>query len=370
MPESFYQSTPYYRELIKEHLQNLIKAGHSKNLPGGFKCLQFLKEQGYEIAHEDETWLLEWYEHLTNFAKVHQHLKDCQTNNHMSGVEEIIVHNPSWVQVIGTQRLEFFGEALSKDDYEFSLLLFAQRHGLLWNQASPFLCFQTELFGKDWRVTLIHKSLCDHLSSKVFFRHHAKEEFSLESFGLTEGQQTLIQQSLSQKKNILVCGATGSGKTSFLKSLVTLIPEREHLITLEDTPELRPKSPFATQLITPNDGPQNLKKFCHYALRMRPDRMILGEIRSAEVVPFLLSINTGHGGMMSSLHANSALDALHRLCLLFQVYSQQMNVSYHDVMKLVCQGIDFVVFLEHKRITSIVEVKGCEGTTPYYEMWN
>jgi type IV secretion system protein VirB11 len=370
MPESFYQSTPYYRELIKEHLQNHIKAGHCDRLPQAKACLNYLKEQGYEISREDESHLEEWFNHLCHFAKIHHHLKECQAKDSKGAVEEIIVHNNSWVQVIGPERLEFFGPALNKEDFEFSLLLFAQRHGLLWNQASPFLCFQSKLFDQDWRITLIHKSLCDHISSKIFFRHHAKEEFSLESFGLTQGQQVLIQRCLDQKKNILVCGATGSGKTTFLKSLVTLIPEREHLITLEDTPELRPKSPFATQLITPNDKPQGLKEFCHYALRMRPDRMILGEIRSAEVVPFLLSINTGHGGMMSSLHANSALDALHRLCLLFQVYSQQMNVSYHDVMKLVCQGIDFIIFLEHKRVTSIVEVKGCEGTTPYYEMWN
>ena len=73
---------------------------------------------------------------------------------------------------------------------------------------------------------------------------------------------------------------------------------------------------------------------------------------------------------MASLHANSGLDSLHRMCLLFQIYSGQMNIGYHEVMKLVCQGVDFVFFLKNKKIESIIEVKGCEGTTPFYEMWN
>ena len=103
---------------------------------------------------------------------------------------------------------------------------------------------------------------------------------------------------------------------------------------------------------------------------MRPDRMILGEIRSHEVVPFLLSINTGHGGMMASVHSNSAIDAIHRLCLLFQIYSKKTSVDYPEVLKLVCQGVDFIIYLEDKRVCSILEIKGSEGTTPYYELYN
>lgn len=377
MSPSFYQSTPYYRQLIKEFYTGLIKKGDLESFKDPQVPILFLKNQGYEISEQDEQWLIEWINHLCHFDHLRKLIEDHheQTSKNecfrsQKSIEEIIVHNNSWIQFIGEQRLEFFDPCLSEEDYEFSLRIFAQRQGLLWNQSNPFLCFQSQYFKQSWRITLVHKSLCYEGASKIFFRLQAKKEFSLSSFGMTPGQEELIRECLNRKKNILVCGSTGSGKTTFLKSLLHLLPEREHLITLEDTPELRAKSPFATQLITSGEDPNQLKEFCHYALRMRPDRMVLGEIRSGEVVPFLLSINTGHGGMMTSLHANSALDALHRLCLLFQVYSQQMNISYHDVMKLVCQGIDYVCFLENKRITSLLEVKGCEGMTPYYEMYN
>lgn len=377
MTPTFYQSTPYYRQLIKDFYINLIKKGDLESFEDINIPIIFLKDQGYEISPQDELWLLEWIKYLCHFDHLKKLIEDYKNqalqksySKRSHAIEEIIIHNNSWIQFIGDQRIEFFDPCLNEEDYEFSLRIFAQRQGLLWNNSSPFICFQNHFFNQSWRITLIHKSLCFEGSSKVFFRLQAKEEYSLTSFGMTDGQKELLKDCLNKKKNILVCGATGSGKTTFLKSLLHLIPEREHLITLEDTPELRAKSPFATQLITSGEDPNQLKEFCHYALRMRPDRMVLGEIRSAEVVPFLLSINTGHGGMMTSLHANNALDALHRLCLLFQVYSGQMNIGYHDVMKLVCQGIDFVCFLENKKITSLLEIKGCEGMTPYYEMYN
>jgi Flp pilus assembly CpaF family ATPase len=365
--DSTHEVTPYYYILIKEYLLNLVKNAHNlEDLPIN-QPINFLKEQGYDVCEREEEQLLLWLDHLLNF----NFLKEIFENEvACEKIEEIILHGPQWVQVIGQDRKEFFTSKLSLEDYQFSLELFALKKGVLWNQSSPFKCFKAMVLGRSWRVTLSHQSLSSDGISKLFLRSQADNKFTLSSFGITSGQEELIRECLTHKKNILVCGATGSGKTTFLKSLIDMLPKREHIITLEDTSELNPASAFATQLLAQNQEGHQLKDYCHYALRMRPDRLIIGEVRSAEVVPFLLSINTGHGGMMASLHANSGLDALHRMTLLFQIYCGQMNISYHDVLKLVCQGVDFVFFLNHKRIESIIEVKGCEGMTPFYEMWN
>jgi type IV secretion system protein VirB11 len=362
----YYKSTPYYRFLIKEYINELIKRAEYLEISNLDGPINHLEEQGYDLTDDERTLLKDWLSNLLNFkfllSLIHDYVDDT--------IEEVIIHSNSWIQIIGNKRKEFFQIFLDNEDYQFALETLCIRNGILWNRSQPFQSFQANLFKSDWRVTAVHHSLCGDNPSKVFFRAQGKKTFNLESFSLTSGQITLLKECLEKKKNILVCGATGSGKTTFLKALIEEVPQREHIITLEDTSELRPSSPFATQLIATNHQEEQLKNFCHYALRMRPDRLVLGEIRSSEVVPFLLSINTGHGGMMASLHANSALDALHRLCLLFQVYSGQMNISYHDVLKLVCQGIDFILHLENKKVVNILEVKGCEGMTPYYELWN
>ena len=369
MPEtsSFNEVPSYFRFLIKEYLLNLLKNAQDLEELSLNEPIQYLKEQGYDVGDDEEEQLCSWLSHLMNFEYLNEIF---ETKAIPEDIEEIIIHGPMWVQVIGKDRKEFFTSKLSQEDYQFSLELFSLRQGVLWNQSCPFKCFKANFFGRNWRVSLSHQSLSADGVSKLFLRSQADKKYNLSSFGVTAGQEDLIKECLANKKNILVCGATGSGKTTFLKSLINLIPSREHIITLEDTSELNPSSAFATQLLGQNQEGHQLKDYCHYALRMRPDRLIIGEIRSAEVVPFLLSINTGHGGMMASLHANSGLDALHRMTLLFQIYCGQMNISYHDVLKLVCQGVDFVFFLNQKKIESIVEVKGCEGMTPYYEMWN
>lgn len=366
MEPHYYQFEPYYRVIVTNLIKEKMKRGDVNSLSDTSGFIHEILQMGYELSDHEEKLLSLWLSHVLEFNFIEEILSSLEDES----VEEVILHNDSWVQVIGKDRKEFYGPFLKGEDYQLSLEVFALKEKQLWNRATPFQSFQCHLFQRRWRAGLMHKSLSGLGLSKLFLRTQKNEEFPLSAFNLTEGQVRLIENCLQQKKNILICGATGSGKTSFLKSLTKLIPEREHIITLEDTSELALTSPFATQLLSSPEEGKTLVDFCHYALRMRPDRLILGEIRSDEVVPFLLSINTGHGGMMASLHANGAIDAIHRLCLLFQIYSQQTTVSYPEVLKLVCQGVDFIFHLEEKRVVNILEVKGSEGTTPYYELWN
>lgn len=362
----YYQTPPYFRLLIKEFIVNHLKRPLENQLMIDHPII-YLKEQGYDVSENEEKLLKEWLENLLNFDYIAKTLVEVEPDN---TIEEIMLHGHNWIQLVGKTRREFFSTYLNEEDYQFALETFSLRQSVLWNPSSPFRSFKVKIFNQSWRATLCHKSLSANGVSKLFLRAQAKQSFPINSFGVTPGQEELIEQCMRAKKNIIVCGATGSGKTTFLKALISTISQREHLITLEDTSELNPNSSFSTQLLSQNCDGHRLVDYCHYALRMRPDRLVLGEIRSAEVVPFLLSINTGHGGMMASLHANSALDSLERLCLLFQVYCGQLNMAHQEVMKLVCQGIDFIYYLSNKKVESIVEIKGCEGTTPYYELWN
>lgn len=362
---SFYDSTSYYRVLLKEFIKSCIKKGRIEELETPQNSINYLESLGYDIDEEDEALLMLWYSNITQL----KFLKDILTFHQISGVEEVIIHSKDWIQVIARERLEFYGPFLTEEDFQFSLEILSLKNGLLWSPTSPFQSFKLELTERSWRGTLIHTSLCAEKGSKLFLRAQKSESFSLSSFKITEGQETFLKSCLNQKKNFIVCGATGSGKTSFLKTMLETLPQREHIITLEDTLELNLSSAFTTSLLAGRGEGQELVDFCHYALRMRPDRIVLGEIRSQEVVPFLLSLNTGHGGMMASIHANSALDAIHRLCLLFQIYSGQKGVSYQEILKLICQGVDFILFMNNKKVETILEVKGSEGMTPFYETW-
>ena len=100
---------------------------------------------------------------------------------------------------------------------------------------------------------------------------------------------------------------------------------------------------------------------------MSPDRLIVGEMRSTEVVPFLLAMNTGHKGLMSTIHASSAVDALSRISLLFSLFSESNDISFALVTKLVCKNVDYVIHMEHKKIVEICKVIGSDAETPFYE---
>lgn len=174
---------------------------------------------------------------------------------------------------------------------------------------------------------------------------------------------------IQNKKNILISGGTGSGKTTFLRALLNEVPESEHVIILEDTYEIFvDKINHTSMLAVAEVDKKTLKDYCSYALRMTPDRLLIGEMRSTEVVPFLLAMNTGHKGLMSTVHANSAIDAISRMALLFSLYAETKEINFSLITKLVCKNIDYVIHMEDKNIKEIIRVIGSEGETPFFEV--
>lgn len=189
------------------------------------------------------------------------------------------------------------------------------------------------------------------------------------AFGsLTEEVSEFLCKLVKSRYNILVSGGTGSGKTTFLNVLSNFIPTEERIITIEDSAELQIRSvPNLVSLETRNanvEGCQeiNIRELIRTSLRMRPDRVIVGEVRGGEAIDMLQAMNTGHDGSMSTGHANSALDMLNRLETMVLM---GVELPLGAIRKQIASGIDIIVQLgrlrdKSRKVLQIMEVVGME----------
>ncbi|MBT7610858.1 MAG: CpaF family protein [Bacteriovoracaceae bacterium] len=190
-------------------------------------------------------------------------------------------------------------------------------------------------------------------------------------FGLDPEWIELFKAMVSARMNIVVSGGTGVGKTTFLNLLLAELSPAERVISIEDTLELSLSVPNVVRLEVrgkgkvndPHFGTRNLVK---NTLRMRPDRIIIGEIRGAELFDLLQAMNTGHDGSMSSIHSNSPGECLSRMETLYLLAG--FEIPYHVVRKQISTAVDFIVQVSRNRegtrvISQIQEVTGMEGET-------
>ncbi len=178
----------------------------------------------------------------------------------------------------------------------------------------------------------------------------------------------LLHRVVASRCNVLVSGATSSGKTTLLNTLAGLVPATERIITLEDIAELRLDHLHVVRLEArpanaEGSGEVTLAQLLRTALRMRPDRLVIGEIRGAEAVQLVQAMNTGHDGSMATVHANSALDAVARLCsLVLQEVPGWPLDAIHDQVR---RSIDVVVHVgrgaDNQR--RVIEVCECDDVT-------
>jgi pilus assembly protein CpaF len=175
---------------------------------------------------------------------------------------------------------------------------------------------------------------------------------------------------VGSRKNILVSGGTGSGKTTLLNVLISFIPRNERLVTIEDTPELHLSHFNSVRLQnkpqTPSSPAIASRELLANALRMRPDRIIIGECRRAEAFDMLQAMNTGHEGSMTSLHANSPRDTLHRLETLCMTAG--IDLPLLALRRQIQSAIQLIVQCRRfrngkRRIVQLTEVTGMEGDT-------
>lgn len=188
-------------------------------------------------------------------------------------------------------------------------------------------------------------------------------------FNITKKWIDLFKAMVKAKTNILVSGGTGAGKTTFLNLLLQEISPTTRVVTLEDTRELNFDNPNTVRLLTASASmkskhPLNMRDLVKNCLRMRPDRIIMGEVRGAEAFDLLQIMNTGHDGSMCTIHANSPSEALKRMENLFLFAG--FDVPVKAVRHQINSAIDYIIHLSRDRegdriVSHITEVTGMEG---------
>jgi pilus assembly protein CpaF len=204
------------------------------------------------------------------------------------------------------------------------------------------------------------------LSIRRFGRHVITQEEMLEFKTLTPGMLRFLAACVQSKTTILISGGTGSGKTTMLNALSRFIPEEERIITIEDTAELQLQQRHVVKFETrpPNlnkEGGINQRQLLRTALRMRPDRIIVGECRGAEALDMLQAMNTGVEGSMSTVHANTPRDAFSRLETM--VMMADLEIPTRVILQQLASAIKMVVQVSRlqdgtRKMISISEVLG------------
>jgi pilus assembly protein CpaF len=204
------------------------------------------------------------------------------------------------------------------------------------------------------------------LSIRRFGRHVITQEEMLQFKTLTPGMLRFLAACVQSKTTILISGGTGSGKTTMLNALSRFIPEEERIITIEDTAELQLQQRHVVKFETrpPNlnkEGGINQRQLLRTALRMRPDRIIVGECRGAEALDMLQAMNTGVEGSMSTVHANTPRDAFSRLETM--VMMADLEIPTRVILQQLASAIKMVVQLSRlqdgtRKMVSISEVLG------------
>jgi pilus assembly protein CpaF len=188
---------------------------------------------------------------------------------------------------------------------------------------------------------------------------------------LTDAQRDLLEAAVAGRRSVLVSGGTGSGKTTLLNALSSFISPSERVVTIEDAAELRLQQPHVVRLESrppsiEGRGEVTIRDLLRNALRMRPDRIVIGEVRGAEALDLLTALNTGHDGALSTLHANSPADALIRLETLALMAGA--GLPHEAIAEQLQRGIDLVVHLQRgrdgsRRVTEIAKVVRVAGAT-------
>jgi len=186
---------------------------------------------------------------------------------------------------------------------------------------------------------------------------------------LSEAQRARLERAVASRRSILISGGTGSGKTTLLNALSGYVGEAERVVTIEDAAELRLRRSHVVRLESrpasvEGRGEVTIRDLLRNALRMRPDRIVIGEVRGPEALDLLTALNTGHAGALSTIHANSPHDALSRLETLALMAGS--GLPHEAIAAQVRRGVDLVVHLERtadgsRRVSEIAGVEAGAG---------
>jgi pilus assembly protein CpaF len=189
------------------------------------------------------------------------------------------------------------------------------------------------------------------------------------NLSLTEGMLDLVRACMKARINIIISGGTGAGKTTFLNMLSGFISTSERIVTIEDAAELKLRQPHVARLETrpaniEGKGAVAQRQLLINALRMRPDRIIVGEVRGEEALDMLQAMNTGHDGSLTTIHANSPRDAISRLEVMVSMASA--NLGVRPIRQQIASAVDLFVQISRlsdgtRKVTHMTECVGMEG---------
>jgi len=267
-----------------------------------------------------------------------------------------------WLDIVG-EGLVQLPLRIGASDREAAIRLLAHEAGETVGEDRPMLA--TILPGSSARVQAVLPPLVQ--APLLAIRKRPQRIFSLQDYlddGVaTSGQIAALSEAVAAKQNIVVAGGTGSGKTTLLNALLAEPAfEAARVVILEDTAELQCRGANCVQLLTKRtDPPVSMRTLVQATLRLRPDRIVVGEVRDGAALEVLKAWNTGHPGGLLTLHANSAPDALARL------EDLAMEAAQYPARRLIASAVNLIVFIARtergRAITDIVEVMGAEGET-------
>jgi pilus assembly protein CpaF len=285
-------------------------------------------------------------------------------------VTDIMVNGARQVYVERRGKLELTGVRFRDDDHVMNVATkIVTRIGRRIDESTPLVDAR---LADGSRVNIIAPPLAIDGPS-ISIRKFSKKTITLDTMAqqanISSEMATLLKIAARCRLNILISGGTGSGKTTLLNALSRLIDPTERTVTIEDAAELQLQQPHVVRLETrpPNlegSGEITMRDLLRNALRMRPDRIILGEIRGAEALDVLQAMNTGHDGSMSTIHANAPREALTRLENM--VGMTGINLPSRAVRTQIAAAVHLIAQVNRmrdgiRRITHIMEVVGMEG---------
>jgi pilus assembly protein CpaF len=207
------------------------------------------------------------------------------------------------------------------------------------------------------------------LSIRRFRRDPIQPEELIRNLTLTESMLQVAQSCVKARLNIIICGGTGAGKTTLLNVLSGYIPDDERIVTIEDAAELQLRQIHVARMESrpaniEGQGAVRIRQLVINALRMRPDRIVVGEVRAEEALDMLQAMNTGHDGSLTTIHANNPRDGIARLEVM--VGMAAANMAPKSIRQQVSSAVDLIIQIARfsdgsRRITHLTEVVGMEG---------
>ncbi len=285
-----------------------------------------------------------------------------------SGISELIINRPDNVFVekdgelirLDVQFSEIEIDAFCKDIARYNRKEFSAQYPILDGNLSD-----------GSRVNIIHKDYTN-VSHAVTIRRYSKSIQTFDTakgiFGLDEQWVRFLKLMIKARMNIVVSGGTGVGKTTFLNLMLQEIPPSERVITIEDTRELKFNLPNVVRLEARppvlDQGGLTIRELLKNTLRMRPDRIIVGEVRGGEVFDLLQAMNTGHEGSMTSIHSNSPGECLMRLENLYLLSGYDLPLR--ALRYQVSSAVDYIIQVKRdkkgrRHVSNVSEVAGMEG---------